>query len=116
MILRTNRGALMLVALLGFAVGLAVSLRVDFQKSEAINLFGGAEKPAAPVPTGSQIPRLQAPPGHCPHSPPQPSGPHSRPAHAGAQAHSPLGLHASPGAHSPQLPPQPLSPHSLPPQ
>ena len=51
MILRTNRGALLLVALLGFAVGLAVSLRVDFQKSEAINLFGGSEKPAAPVPT-----------------------------------------------------------------
>jgi serine protease Do len=48
MILRTNRGALLLVALLGFAVGLAVSLRVDFQSSsEAINLFGGTEKPAA---------------------------------------------------------------------
>ena len=51
MILRTNRGALLLVALLGFAVGLAVSLRVDFQQSEAINLFGGSEKPVAPVPT-----------------------------------------------------------------
>jgi serine protease Do len=51
MILRTNRGALVLVALLGFAVGLAVSLRVGLQRSEAINLFGGTEKPAAPTPT-----------------------------------------------------------------
>jgi serine protease Do len=51
MILRTNRGALVLVALLGFAVGLAVSLRFDFQRSEAINLFGGAEKPAPPTAT-----------------------------------------------------------------
>jgi hypothetical protein len=78
MILRTNRGALLLVALLGFAVGLAVSLRVDIQKSEAINLFGGSEKPAArwapaeaqapdPAPTAMAPGTARSPPrGHHP--------------------------------------------------
>ena len=62
MILRTNRGALLLVALLGFAIGLAVSLRFDFQtSSEAINLFGGTEKPAAPATPTTPAPTVALP-------------------------------------------------------
>jgi len=41
----TSRRALLFVALIGFAVGLAVSVRFDlFPASQAINLFGGGEK------------------------------------------------------------------------
>jgi serine protease Do len=48
---RTSRRTLIAVALIGFAVGVAVSVRLDlFPRSEAISLFGGAEKPAT-VPT-----------------------------------------------------------------
>src|SRR5262245_18049085 len=50
----TNRRALVAVALIGFAVGIAVSIRFDlFPPSEAINLFGGGEKPNAPSPAPS---------------------------------------------------------------
>lgn len=55
---------------------------------------------------------------HEPHIPPQPSGPHARPLHCGAQvlgAHAPA-LQAWPAGHAPQLPPQPLSPQVRPPQ
>src|SRR5262249_54867921 len=51
---QTNRRALVAVALIGFAVGIAVSIRFDlFPRSEAINLFGGGEKPNAPSPAPS---------------------------------------------------------------
>src|SRR6266404_6286438 len=41
----TSRRALLFVALIGFAVGLAVSVRFDlFPASQAINLFGGGGK------------------------------------------------------------------------
>src|SRR5438128_405184 len=43
----TSRRALLAVALIGFAVGLVVSVRFDlFPSSQAINLFGGGEKAA----------------------------------------------------------------------
>src|SRR3989442_3879625 len=43
----TRRRALLAVALIGFAVGLVVSVRFDlFPSSQAINLFGGGEKAA----------------------------------------------------------------------
>jgi serine protease Do len=42
---RTSRLTLIAVALIGFAVGVAVSVRLDlFPRSEAINLFGSGEK------------------------------------------------------------------------
>jgi serine protease Do len=42
-----SRRALIAVAIIGFAVGIAVSIRFDlFPKSEAINLFGGGERQA----------------------------------------------------------------------
>src|SRR5207237_4736852 len=45
---RSNRLALLAVGLIGFLVGVAASVRFDlFPRSEAINIFGGAEKPAA---------------------------------------------------------------------
>jgi serine protease Do len=56
---RSNRVALLAVALIGFVVGVVASVRFDlFPRSEAINLFGGAEKPsggspAAPPPVVS---------------------------------------------------------------
>src|SRR5215813_2330261 len=41
----SSRRALIVVAVIGFAVGIAVSIRFDlFARSEAINLFGGGEK------------------------------------------------------------------------
>ena len=41
----SSRRALFAVALIGFVVGLAVSVRFDlFPASQAINLFGGGEK------------------------------------------------------------------------
>ena len=51
----TSRRALLFVALIGFAVGLAVSVRFDlFPASQAINLFGGGEKGGAEEsPTGA---------------------------------------------------------------
>src|SRR5438552_13925422 len=52
MMASTSRRALLLVALVGFLVGIVVSLRFDlFSQSEAINLFGGGEKPAESTPT-----------------------------------------------------------------
>ncbi len=43
----TNRRALVAVALIGFAVGIAVSIRLDlFPRSEAISLFGSGDRPA----------------------------------------------------------------------
>jgi len=45
---RSNRPALLAVGLIGFLVGVAASVRFDlFPHSEAINLFGGPDKPAA---------------------------------------------------------------------
>jgi serine protease Do len=45
---RSNRLALLAVGLIGFLVGVAASVRFDlFPHSEAINIFGGADKPAA---------------------------------------------------------------------
>jgi hypothetical protein len=54
----TNRRALIAVALIGFAVGIAVSIRFDlFSRSEAINFFGGTDKPGeAANPTGAPPP------------------------------------------------------------
>jgi len=54
--MKTSRRTLIAVAVIGFAVGVAVSVRFDlFPRSEAISLFGGAEKPsggaATPAPT-----------------------------------------------------------------
>jgi hypothetical protein len=41
---RTNRLALLAVALIGFLVGVGVSVRFDlFPRSEAISLFGSSE-------------------------------------------------------------------------
>jgi len=41
----SSRRALIAVAAIGFAVGIAVSIRFDlFARSEAISIFGGAEK------------------------------------------------------------------------
>src|SRR4029077_19247940 len=58
---RTNRLALLAVALIGFLVGVAASVRFDlFPHSEALNLFGGPEKPAG---AGAPPP---APPGIAP--------------------------------------------------
>ncbi|HLY36998.1 MAG TPA: DegQ family serine endoprotease [Candidatus Binatia bacterium] len=45
---RSNRLALLAVGLIGFLVGMAASVRFDlFPHSEAINIFGGPDKPAA---------------------------------------------------------------------
>src|SRR5205809_5909362 len=44
---RTGRLAMVAVALIGFAVGVVLSARLDlFPQSEAISIFGGAEKPS----------------------------------------------------------------------
>src|SRR2546426_2571374 len=44
---RTGRLAMVAVALIGFAVGVVLSARLDlFPPSEAISIFGGAEKPS----------------------------------------------------------------------
>src|SRR5207245_6462108 len=44
---RTGRLAMGAVALIGFAVGVVLSARLDlFPRSEAISIFGGAEKPS----------------------------------------------------------------------
>ena len=48
---RSNRVALLAVALIGFVVGVVASVRFDlFPRSEAINLFGGADKPSSGSP------------------------------------------------------------------
>ena len=44
---RTGRLAMGAVALIGFAVGVVLSAGLDlFPRSEAISIFGGAEKPS----------------------------------------------------------------------
>jgi len=56
----SSRRALIVVAVIGFAVGIAVSIRFDlFARSEAISLFGGAEK--APEPATSAPPWSRSP-------------------------------------------------------
>ena len=52
MIRGSNRWAPLAIAVLGFAVGIAVSVRFDlFSRSEAINLFGGGASTPAPAPS-----------------------------------------------------------------
>jgi serine protease Do len=56
----TSRRTLIAVAVIGFAVGLAVSMRYDlFPHSEAINLFGSGEK--APEARGTAAPSVTLP-------------------------------------------------------
>src|ERR1044071_8282617 len=50
---RSNRVGLLAVALIGFVVGVVASVRFDlFPRSEAINIFGGSEKPSGGNPAG----------------------------------------------------------------
>ena len=57
----SSRRALVAVAAIGFAVGIAVSIRFDlFARSEAISIFGGAEK-SAPEPATSPPPVVALP-------------------------------------------------------
>ena len=57
----SSRRALIAVAAIGFAVGIAVSIRFDlFARSEAISIFGGAEK-SAPEPATSPPPVVALP-------------------------------------------------------
>ncbi len=58
---RTNRLALVAVALIGFVVGVVASVRFDlFPTSEAISIFGGAEK-SSPPSQASAPPEVQLP-------------------------------------------------------
>ncbi len=60
MTLGSNRRALLAVALIGFAVGIAVSVRFDlFSRSEAINLFGGGS--SGPPPGATPAPTVALP-------------------------------------------------------
>jgi serine protease Do len=57
---RSNRFALVAVALIGFVVGIVASVRFDlFSASEAISIFGGAERPSGGQP--SPPPQVQLP-------------------------------------------------------
>ncbi len=59
--MRVSRWSLLVVALVGFAVGLAVSVRLDlFARSEAISLFGGEDKGSAPAPPPVSLPNFVA--------------------------------------------------------
>ncbi len=50
----TSRRALVVTAVIGFVVGIGVSLRSDLlSRSEAISLFGGSEQQTAPAPSGA---------------------------------------------------------------
>ena len=61
MIVRSNRLALVAVALIGFLVGVAASVRFDlFPHSEAISLFGGGGEQSGSAPSGSP-PQVQLP-------------------------------------------------------
>src|SRR5437762_12788269 len=58
---RTGRLAMVAVALIGFAVGVVLSARLDlFPQSEAISIFGGAEKPSGGG-AGTPAPSVQLP-------------------------------------------------------
>jgi serine protease Do len=60
MSLRGGRRALIAVALIGFAAGVALSVRFDlFPHSDAINLFGGGEKPSGS--SGTSAPAVTLP-------------------------------------------------------
>jgi serine protease Do len=57
-----GRRTLVAVALIGFVVGIGVSMRFDlFSRSEAINLFGTGEKPAPSAPAASPAPVVNLP-------------------------------------------------------
>src|SRR5262249_11681325 len=52
----SSRRALIVVAVIGFAVGIAVSIRFDlFARSAAISLFGGAEKAPETAPSAPPV-------------------------------------------------------------
>jgi len=58
---RTGRLAMVAVALIGFAAGVVLSARLDlFPPSEAISIFGGAEKPSGGG-TGTPAPSVNLP-------------------------------------------------------
>src|SRR5437667_11490798 len=58
---RTGRLAMVAVALIGFAAGVVLSARLDrFPPSEAISIFGGAEKPSGGG-TGTPAPAVSLP-------------------------------------------------------
>src|SRR3989442_8712699 len=105
---RTGRLAMVAVALIGFAAGVVLSARLDlFPPSEAISIFGGAEKPSGGgtgtpppavnppafagaaehvAPSGVNISRTQEVEG----GPPAPGGPRGGPRGGGAGPSHPL--------------------------